>query len=1025
MPSKKKKLTDKVYHDWLPKDILLNPFYEGVAEFVEKYAPLPTDKKKSNSRSKVFLDPCVGYIELNSWEVAIVDTPLYQRLRYITQLGLAYLVYPTLKYSRFEHSLGVLGRMNQAIERLRIKHKNGIKNERGGDHTILNIEDILKKYETHIRIAALTHDIGHCLFSHLSESVITELKGNGNYPSADLIRDRFNKEFESGNLAMGEILTMTILSTKRFAEILHYHGLVLNPDNVHIRHNDINDIIFRRLIEGVVRLVAGLPIKDKPETIFLAQLMSSGLDADKLDYMSREEHFSGIKIEMDLERILQKIKLFAISNKSEIPKGLAKFSSSFKKTTTGNFVVLGIERGGQFSYEEFCVARLALYEKIYLHKKVRSAEQLLKKRLSEFCERHEEFQKAHRWLYLTENLILPNGYIIDQEQTVVADLFDSELSLSVNSIPKLTQIEVNTSQVYKRDIPYRAYGFGPANSRTDDNRKENINERDSIKLWKILKDVTYQKSFIEMIVIEAIKVMKCVDNCEEVELALREEVAKLVSTDVETEVTTRKLRDSLILDIPDHKRVLPKIDTLYFEETNYEIVRWTIPIDKMAESYQLHRILAYVYCDEKFCPYVNIACQKIFYANSYSDIANHLYFDQSGILSKEAAITYKEIFAAFSKNEDENYFRDSIDLMPIDEQLESHSALEKINQLIHDEKQLKLFKAPKKQISVYSTQIFLNQFPSKLRLPALNLLTSIRVLDEDLLIGKIKEILDEKPDVTIGIMPLSGETGSGAHMLKALKCFDGIPRITVLGPGVFSDSFLKVDELIIYDDNINSSLQALNIFATWLDVPTDENSPIFLNKMKTHVANDAKPLSGHPAFVGKALELVKQAIRTKPKTFVFIAGHETSPQKLKENLETYCDIIINTNDVRICHILREKSRLLSGDSTREVGDESVFSELLHSYDSMTNIKDKIELKQFLEKIGEQLVTNRKIVTAYGKNPKEHALGYHNRESTILFRNSIPKMTLTALWCGGEYHTDERDHEGNRIKKIWKPLLIVD
>ncbi|XP_035169567.1 deoxynucleoside triphosphate triphosphohydrolase SAMHD1-like [Oxyura jamaicensis] len=55
---------------------------------------------------KVFNDPVHGHIEMHPLLVRIIDTPQFQRLRYIKQLGGTYFVFPGASHNRFEHSLG-------------------------------------------------------------------------------------------------------------------------------------------------------------------------------------------------------------------------------------------------------------------------------------------------------------------------------------------------------------------------------------------------------------------------------------------------------------------------------------------------------------------------------------------------------------------------------------------------------------------------------------------------------------------------------------------------------------------------------------------------------------------------------------------------------------------------------------------------------------------------------------------------------------------------------------------------------
>ncbi|XP_042610275.1 deoxynucleoside triphosphate triphosphohydrolase SAMHD1-like [Cyprinus carpio] len=61
----------------------------------------------SKEQMKIFNDPIHGHMELHPLLVKITDTPQFQRLRHIKQLGGTYLVYPGASHNRFEHSLGV------------------------------------------------------------------------------------------------------------------------------------------------------------------------------------------------------------------------------------------------------------------------------------------------------------------------------------------------------------------------------------------------------------------------------------------------------------------------------------------------------------------------------------------------------------------------------------------------------------------------------------------------------------------------------------------------------------------------------------------------------------------------------------------------------------------------------------------------------------------------------------------------------------------------------------------------------
>eukprot|EP00105_Crassostrea_gigas_P000726 XP_011412641.1 PREDICTED: deoxynucleoside triphosphate triphosphohydrolase SAMHD1 [Crassostrea gigas] len=115
---------------------------------------------------KVFNDPIHGHIEIHPLCVKIIDTPQFQRLRSIKQLGGKYFVYPGASHNRFEHSLGVCHLAGQLASALKTQQPDlGITN-----HDVLCVQ-----------IAGLCHDLGHGPFSHMFDgkflpSVKSEIK---------------------------------------------------------------------------------------------------------------------------------------------------------------------------------------------------------------------------------------------------------------------------------------------------------------------------------------------------------------------------------------------------------------------------------------------------------------------------------------------------------------------------------------------------------------------------------------------------------------------------------------------------------------------------------------------------------------------------------------------------------------------------------------------------------------------------------------------------------------------------------
>src|SRR4051812_17408435 len=60
----------------------------------------------SDLKFEIIRDPLWNNIRVDRLALRLIDTPFFQRLRYVRQLGLAYLVYPGATHTRFEHALG-------------------------------------------------------------------------------------------------------------------------------------------------------------------------------------------------------------------------------------------------------------------------------------------------------------------------------------------------------------------------------------------------------------------------------------------------------------------------------------------------------------------------------------------------------------------------------------------------------------------------------------------------------------------------------------------------------------------------------------------------------------------------------------------------------------------------------------------------------------------------------------------------------------------------------------------------------
>ncbi len=223
--------------------------------------------------------------------VSLVDTPEFQRLRRIRQLGLAYFAYQAAEHSRFTHSLGAFHLAARMVAKLRLSY---------------NISD---EAQTAVRVAALLHDIGHGPFSHVIESIL------------DFHHEQFTVEAVlSSETEIGNLL-------QNFSP-----GLA----------DDVGSII-----RGDYRHRA------------LAQLVSSQLDVDRMDYLLRDSLMTGAKYGIyDLEWIIKSIEINEADDH------------------------LYVSAPGIYAVEDYLQARYYMYRQVYFHRTLRSAEAVLRVLLS-------------------------------------------------------------------------------------------------------------------------------------------------------------------------------------------------------------------------------------------------------------------------------------------------------------------------------------------------------------------------------------------------------------------------------------------------------------------------------------------------------------------------------------------------------------------------------------------------------------------------------------------------------------------
>jgi uncharacterized protein len=107
-------------------------------------------------RFEILRDPVWNNIRVDELTLTLVDTEVFQRLRYVRQLGWTYLVYPGATHTRFEHALGTHHLSRRTLALLC---------EAEDSTSISEIDQAI------VRSAALLHDVGHYPFSHALEEI--------------------------------------------------------------------------------------------------------------------------------------------------------------------------------------------------------------------------------------------------------------------------------------------------------------------------------------------------------------------------------------------------------------------------------------------------------------------------------------------------------------------------------------------------------------------------------------------------------------------------------------------------------------------------------------------------------------------------------------------------------------------------------------------------------------------------------------------------------------------------------------
>jgi len=330
--------------------------------------------------SKDIHDPIWGTNKFSWRELIIIDSPIIQRLRRIHQTGLAYYVYPSARHSRFEHSLGVVTVATRVFDAVAQRYAGRLEEiAQQLNRPPEKLEETISRWRQELRLAALLHDTGHSLLSHASERVYGEL---------ELLKKAAKElsELAAGKKKAGEVLSFCLSKTDAVNDLLERAKAKL------MRGGDLAGEYSGDLdMENVSLLILGR--SRHPYQHFMGDIISSGFDADKLDYLLRDAISAGLPLRYDLDRYLATVSLPRLNLYDDETGKLERLYRSAnpipQKRPPGpnekySYFVsyrLRLPKRSMNTIEQIMICKLMLTSYIYQHQKVRAAEGLFERLL--------------------------------------------------------------------------------------------------------------------------------------------------------------------------------------------------------------------------------------------------------------------------------------------------------------------------------------------------------------------------------------------------------------------------------------------------------------------------------------------------------------------------------------------------------------------------------------------------------------------------------------------------------------------
>ncbi len=284
---------------------------------------------------KTFIaDPIHGSIGVTETELDIINSYPLQRLRQIRQLGNVHLAFPSAVHTRFSHSIGVMHLASKIFEALFKEVVNKVDS------------DSFNLIHQTIRLAGLLHDVGHGPFSHHFEKMMVNSRGirvkYSTWESDLKLPRKWMLEEIDGDLKHEHYSYGVIMKLGEIFDDIDSQSICsLLEDN--IKPSKKFDAALTKVCHAF-----GEGLNAGSLRVVLKSIMSSEIDADRIDYLMRDSHFCGIEIAaIDLSHLLTSIAI---------------------KVSTSNEFYIAVNRNAVAAIEQILVSRKHMFDQVYSHK---------------------------------------------------------------------------------------------------------------------------------------------------------------------------------------------------------------------------------------------------------------------------------------------------------------------------------------------------------------------------------------------------------------------------------------------------------------------------------------------------------------------------------------------------------------------------------------------------------------------------------------------------------------------------------